>query len=131
MSLMAKEKRKASSAKHSAVDSRVAPLLGRITDDKQELTFRKNENIFRRGEPADSIYFVQSGRVKITVVSTAVREAVLAMPGPHDVFGEASLVQQSLRVSTAKTLEPSTVFRVDRGAMIRALTSSPSSPKNS
>jgi CRP/FNR family transcriptional regulator, cyclic AMP receptor protein len=125
MFLMAKEKKKASTVKHSGADSHVATLLGRITDGKQELTFRKNENIFRQGEPADSIYFVQSGRVKITVVSAAGKEAVLAMPGPHDFFGEGSLVKQSLRVSTAKTLEPSTVFRVDKRAMIRALHEQP------
>jgi len=125
MSLMAKEKKKASTVKHSGVDSYVATLLGRITNGKQELTFRKNENIFRQGEPADSIYFIQSGRVKITVVSAAGREAVLAMPGPHDFFGEGALVKQSLRVSTAKTLEPSTVFRVDKRVMIRALHEQP------
>jgi CRP-like cAMP-binding protein len=117
-----KEKRtETATAKHAGVDLYVRTLLGRITAGKQELTFRKKEKIFRQGEPADSIYFIQSGRIKISVVSTAGKEAVLAMPGPHDFFGEGSLVQQSHRVSTAETLEPSTVFRVEKRAMIRSL----------
>src|SRR6266516_4147870 len=49
------------------------------------------------------------------------KEALLAMPGPPDFFGEGSLVKQSLRVSTAVALEPSAVFRIEKRAMIRAL----------
>src|SRR5579883_1984852 len=121
---MARAKKRAT-VKRAGADPYVATLLGGITIGKQELTFRKNEKIFRQGEPADSIYFIQTGRVKITVVSGAGKEAVLAMPGPHEFFGEGALVMQSLRVSTAETLEPSAVFRVERRAMIRALHEQP------
>src|SRR4029077_17243027 len=76
-------------------------------------------------QPADSIYFIQTGRVKITVVSAGGKEAVLAMLGPRDFFGEGALVKQSLRVSTAKTLEPSTVFRIDKQSMVRSLREQP------
>jgi CRP/FNR family transcriptional regulator, cyclic AMP receptor protein len=117
--------RKRATVKRAGVDPFVATLLGRITIGKQELTFPKNEKIFRQGEPADSIYFIQTGRIKVTVVSATGKEAVLAMPGPHEFFGEGSLVMQSLRVSTAETLEPSTVFRVEKRAMIRALHEQP------
>jgi len=120
-----KKGREAAAVKRSGVDPYVAKLLGRITVGKQELTFRKNEKIFRQGEPADSIYFVQTGRIKITVVSAAGKEAVLSMPGPHDFFGEGALVKQSLRVSTAETLETSTLFRVEKRAMIRSLHEQP------
>src|SRR5436309_9915746 len=106
--------KKRSSGKRVGADPYVAMLLGRITVGKQELTFRKNEKIFRQGEPADSIYFIQAGRIKLSVVSAAGKEAVLAMLGPHDFFGEGSLVNQSVRTSTAATLEPSTVFRVEK-----------------
>ncbi|PYS33472.1 MAG: Crp/Fnr family transcriptional regulator, partial [Acidobacteria bacterium] len=50
----------------------------------------KGKKIFSQGDRADAIYFVQTGRVKITVVSSAGKEAVLAMLGPHDFFGEGS-----------------------------------------
>jgi CRP/FNR family cyclic AMP-dependent transcriptional regulator len=124
MSVMSKA-RKAATVKRASGDPYVATLLGKITVGKREASFRKGEKIFSQGDPADSIYFIQSGRIKITVVSAAGKEAVLAMPGPHDFFGEGSLVKQSLRVSTAETLEPSTVFRIEKLAMIRSLHEQP------
>src|SRR3954468_8600372 len=118
---MARERKKTARVKAPGIDSYVATLLGRITTGKQELTFRKNQKIFRQGEPADSIYFIHTGKIKITVVSAAGKEAVLAMPGPREFFGEGCLVKQSLRVGTAATLEASKVFRVEKEAMIRSL----------
>ena len=88
--------------KRAGIDPYVTTLLEKITVGKRELSFRKGEEVFSQGEPADSIYFIQTGRVKITVVSGGGKEAVLAMLGPHDFFGEGALVKQSLRVSTAK-----------------------------
>jgi CRP-like cAMP-binding protein len=124
VSAMAKGK-KAVIVKRVADDPYVAMLLGKITAGKQELSFQKGEKIFSQGDPADSVYFVQTGRIKITVVSATGKEAVLSMPGPHQFFGEGALVKQTLRVSTAATLEPSTVFRVEKGAMIRSLHEQP------
>ena len=112
---------KASTVKRAGVDPYVATLLERITTGKQELSFRKGEKIFSQGDLADSIFFIQTGRIKITVVSAAGKEAVLAMAGPHDCLGEGALVNQPLRVSTARALEPSTVFRIEKRAMLRSL----------
>ncbi|PYS26594.1 MAG: Crp/Fnr family transcriptional regulator [Acidobacteria bacterium] len=117
---MAKRK-EAATVKRAGVDPYVASLLEKITVGKQELRFRKGQKIFSQGDSADSVYFIQTGRVKISVVSASGKEAVLAMPGPHDFFGEGSLVNQSLRISTAETLEASTVFRIEKRAMIRSL----------
>jgi CRP/FNR family cyclic AMP-dependent transcriptional regulator len=66
-------------------------LLQKITIGKQKLTFRRGEKIFSQGDRADSIYFIQTGRIKITVVSAAGKEAVLAMPGPHDFLMKSRL----------------------------------------
>jgi CRP/FNR family transcriptional regulator, cyclic AMP receptor protein len=118
--LMAKRK-EAATVEPAGVDPYVTALLRRITVGKQELRFRKGKKIFSQGDSADSVYFIQAGRVKISVVSAAGKEAVLAIPGPHDFFGEGSLVNQSLRISTAEALEPSTVFRVEKRAMLRSL----------
>jgi len=120
MAVMAKRKEVAT-VKGAGVDPYVASLLKKITVGKQELRFRKGQKIFSQGDSADSVYFIQAGRVKISVVSASGKEAVLAMPGPHDFFGEGSLVNQSLRISTAETLEASTVFRIEKRAMIRSL----------
>src|ERR1051326_6894502 len=117
--------RKRPTDKHGDVDPYVATLLAKITVGKQELSFHKGEKIFSQGDRADSIYFIQTGRIKIAVVSAAGKEAVLAMPGPHDFFGEGALVNQSLRISTAKALERSTVFRVEKQSMIRSLHEQP------
>jgi len=112
---------KAGTVKRAGPDPYVATLLEKIVAGKQKLAFQKGEKIFSQGDPADSIYFIQNGRIKVTVVSAAGKEAVLAMPGPHDFFGEGALVKQSLRVSSAATLEPSTVFRIEKRVMIRSL----------
>src|SRR5689334_9051283 len=121
MFVMAKRTEKSVIVKHTGVDPYVAMLLEKITSGKQELTFAKGKKVFSQGDSADSIYFIQTGRIKITVVSAAGKEAVLAMPGPREFFGEGALVNQSLRVSTAETLEPSNVFRIEKQAMLRSL----------
>jgi len=115
---------KVAAVKRAGVDPYIATILAKITG-KRELSFRKGEKVFSQGDRADSIYFVQTGRIKITVLSVAGKEAVLAMPGPHEFFGEGSLVNQPLRVSTAIALEPSTVFRVEKPEMIRSLHEQP------
>jgi len=114
-------KKKAAKATSTPIDPYVATLLEKISEGKQVLSLPKGEKIFAQGDSADAIFFVQSGKVKISVVSAAGKEAVLVILGPHNFFGEGSLVGQSLRMSTATTLEPSTVFRVEKLAMIRAL----------
>ena len=103
------------------IDLYVASLLEKISEGKNVLSFPKGKKIFVQGDRADAIFFIQSGKVKISVVSSSGKEAVLAMLGPHNFFGEGSLVGQSLRISTATTLEPATVFRVEKKAMVRAL----------
>ena len=112
---------KAPKAMSRPTDLYVAKLLGKISEGKRVMSFRKGEKVFSQGVQADAIYFVQAGRVKITVVSSRGKEAVLALLGPHDFFGEGSLVGQSLRMSTATTLEAATLFRVEKRAMLRAL----------
>jgi len=99
----------------------VTTLLRKISDGKRIVSLQKGKKVFSQGERADAVYFVQTGRVKITVVSSAGKEAVLAMMGPHDFFGEGSLVGQTLRMSTATALEAVTVFKVEKRAMLRAL----------
>jgi len=85
------------------------------------MSVRKGETIFSQGDCADSVYFVQSGSVKMSVVSYAGKEGVLAIIGPHGFFGEESLTEQSLRTHTATAMEPSTVLQVEKRSMVRAL----------
>ena len=107
------------------VDPYVTDLLERISDGKRVLRVPADETIFAQGDRADAVFFIESGKVKMSVVSAAGKEAVLVMLGPRNFLGEGSLVGQSLRISTATTLEPSVVFRVEKAAMIRALQNEP------
>ena len=116
---------KTSKRNNPSLDPYVAILLGRVSEGKHVMSVPKGKKIFSQGARADAIYFIQSGRVKITVVSSAGKEAVLAMLGPHDFFGEGALVGQSLRMSTATTLEATTVFQVEKRAMLRAFHDQP------
>ena len=70
----------------TSVDPYVTTLLDKISEGKRVMSLRKGESIFSQGDGADAIYFVQAGRVKITVVSSSGKEAVLALLGPHDFF---------------------------------------------
>jgi CRP-like cAMP-binding protein len=102
-------------------DPFVLQLLGKITDGKRVVTFRKGEKVFLQGSAADAIYLIQSGKVKMTVVSSAGKEAVIGVLTAHSFVGEGALVGQTLRVSTATAMEPTVIFRIEKQVMGRAL----------
>ena len=106
-------------------DPYVSALLRGIDAGKNALKAGKGTRIFSQGDQADAIYFIETGRVKISVVSTGGKEAVLVILGAHDFFGEGCLVGQPLRISTATALESSVLFRVEKSAMLQALSSQP------
>jgi CRP/FNR family transcriptional regulator, cyclic AMP receptor protein len=113
--------RKARSLKSEKADFAVPSLLGKIVQGKALLEFSKGANLFRQGEEADAIYFIQTGKVRLTVASNQGKKAVLAMMGPRDFLGEECLVGDSRRTSTATCLEPSTVFQIEKRAMLHAI----------
>jgi CRP-like cAMP-binding protein len=113
--------KKATSEILKNVDSYIMSLLERTSTGKLVRIFARGEKVFSQGDAADAIFFVHAGKVKISVVSPGGREAVLSMLGPPSFFGEGALVGQSLRLSTAVALEKSTVIRVEKAAMVRAL----------
>ena len=108
----------------SAIDPYLTDLLENI-GDKTLLRLQKDSPVFSQGESAEAIYFIQSGKVKITVLSAAGKEAVLAMLGPRSFLGEGCLVGQTHRIGTAIALQASTVFRIARSAMLQALHAQP------
>jgi CRP-like cAMP-binding protein len=107
------------------IDPYITSLLEKTTSGKQALRLRKGGKLFVQGDVANAIFFLQTGKIKISVVSRTGKEAVLGLLGPPNFFGEGSLVGQSLRLSTATALEASTVLRVEKGAMVRALHEQP------
>ena len=102
-------------------DPYLRKLLERITHGKTLMRLRKGQHIFSQGDAANAIYFIESGKVKITVVSTTGKEAVLALLSPRDFFGEGCLIGQVVRSNTATTLEPSAIICIEKQAMVGAL----------
>jgi CRP/FNR family transcriptional regulator, cyclic AMP receptor protein len=118
--------RKVSALKSAKVNPSVESVLENIVEDKDLLNLRKGAKLFCQGEEAGAIYFIQTGKVQVTVVSAQGRRAVLDTLGPRDFLGEGCLVGDSVRTSTATGLEPSTVFRIGKRAMLKALHGQPS-----
>jgi CRP/FNR family transcriptional regulator, cyclic AMP receptor protein len=87
--------------------------------------FTPKKAIFCQGEPADSIFYIDKGKVKIGVVSKRGKEAVVALLGPGDFFGEGCLAGQMVRMTTALPLTDCTIVRMEKEATVRALRNDP------
>ena len=85
------------------------------------LKFRGKETVFAQGDPAKNVLYIQEGGVKLTVINESGKEAVVAILGPGDFFGEGCLAGQPLCVAGATTIAPTTVLVVEKAEMIRAL----------
>jgi CRP/FNR family cyclic AMP-dependent transcriptional regulator len=83
--------------------------------------YARGETIFTQGEACDDVMYIQAGSVKLSVLSRSRHEAVVAMLGPGDFFGEGCLAGQLRRMGTAAALSPSAVVLVGRAAMRRLL----------
>ena len=83
--------------------------------------YRKGQAVFTQGEPADSVFYIREGRVKIAVISDQGKEAIVAFLRAGDFIGEGCLTGRPRRVSTARAVEDSVVTRVDKVTMARML----------
>jgi CRP/FNR family cyclic AMP-dependent transcriptional regulator len=84
-------------------------------------TFAKNEAVFAQGDPAKKVMYIQDGGVKLTVVNESGKEAVVAILGPGDFFGEACLGGRSVCMATASTIAVTTVLVIEKNEMLRVL----------
>ncbi len=100
-------------------------FLATVGNGKTILQCRKNQVVFSQGEVADAVFYVQAGKVKLTVLSHQGKEAVVAILEQEAFFGEACLAGQTDRLATATALVPSTIIRIDRVAMVRVLRDEP------
>jgi CRP-like cAMP-binding protein len=98
-----------------------AVFLKTATRERTVAHHAKDAVVFRQGAIADAVYYVQAGKLKISVTSPQGKEAIIAILGPGEFFGEGCLIGQPLRLATAKTMEKSDVMRVGKAEMIRAL----------
>ena len=87
--------------------------------------YRRGEVVFTQGDPADCIFFIQEGKVKVTVVSQQGKEAVIAFLEAGDFIGEGCLTGRPRRISTARALLDSVITRMERPTMVRMLRDEP------
>jgi CRP/FNR family cyclic AMP-dependent transcriptional regulator len=87
--------------------------------------YAKNQQIFLQGAPADGIFYIQKGKIKLTVVSKQGKEAVVAILGAGDFFGEGCLAGQSLRMASATTMLECSILRIEKAGAIRLLHEQP------
>jgi len=83
--------------------------------------YPKKATVFAQGDPAKTVMYIQQGRVKLTVVNGTGKEAVVAVLGPGDFFGEGCLAAQPTRIGAATVIAPTTVLVIDKNEMIRVL----------
>src|SRR5271167_4779889 len=76
--------------------------------------YRKDQILFRQGDPSDSVFYIQSGKVKKTVISEQGKEAVVALLGTGDFFGEGCLTGQQLRLSTVSAMTECVIVRISK-----------------
>ena len=96
-------------------------FLTRIENGKTTREYRNKQIVFSQGDAADAVFYIQSGKVKLTVVSTRGKEAVIGVLERDSFFGEGCMAGQPLRMATASAIQPSTILRVGRSAMVGLL----------
>jgi CRP/FNR family cyclic AMP-dependent transcriptional regulator len=104
---------------------RFDPVLAKVGEGKTIVEYSKGHMVFLQGDPADSIFYIQKGKIKLTVVSNAGKEAIIAILDTGDFLGEGCLAAQPLRMATATPISDCSIVRLEKAAMIRALHDEP------
>src|SRR6266498_2600059 len=116
------ERRKASCSDARAVPSFRAPAFIESAGIARSIVrYGRGESIFTQGDACEDVMYIRSGGVKLSVLSKIGREAVVAMLGPGDFFGEGCLAGQPFRIGSATAITPSVILLVNKAKMIRLL----------
>jgi CRP/FNR family cyclic AMP-dependent transcriptional regulator len=100
-------------------------LLAAVGQGSSTRDYQKAQPVFAQGDRAESVFFVQRGKVKVTVLSRQGKQAVIALLGPGDFFGEGCLAGQPVRMATAIAMTESSIVRLPKQTMLRALQRDP------
>jgi len=100
-------------------------FLAKVGDGRSIVTYRKEQTVFSQGDPADSVFYIQKGKVKITVVSGQGKEAVVAILETNEFFGEGCLAGKVQRIATVRTMTESIIMRLEKPAIIRVIHQEP------
>src|SRR5271157_2739327 len=96
-------------------------FLATIGAGRKSLLFRRKQKIFAQGDTADAVFYIQTGKVRLTVVSKTGQEATIGILGDRDFFGEGSLAGQTLRMGSATAMTDCAVLRIEKKAMMEAI----------
>jgi CRP/FNR family cyclic AMP-dependent transcriptional regulator len=96
-------------------------FLATIGEGRKVVAFPKRETIFAQGDAADAVFYIQEGKVRLTVVSKIGKEATLGILGEGEFFGEGGLAGQGLRMGSATAMTECELLRIDKKAMMLAL----------
>jgi CRP/FNR family cyclic AMP-dependent transcriptional regulator len=96
-------------------------FLATISKGRKLVIFSKKQTIFAQGESADAVFYLQTGKVTLTVVSKTGKEATIGILGEGNFFGEGALAGQALRMGSATAMTDCAVLRIDKKAMMEAL----------
>src|SRR4029453_4542353 len=100
-------------------------FLAKVGTGKQVLEFHKNQHVFEQGDVADAVFYIQEGKVKLTVLSEQGKEAVVAILEPGQFFGEGCLNGHPLRIATTTALDDCVITCITKADMIATLHSEP------
>jgi CRP/FNR family cyclic AMP-dependent transcriptional regulator len=100
-------------------------FLAKMGEGKSLLPFQKGQKVFVQGDPADTVFYVQKGKIKITVLSDHGKEAVVGILAPGQFFGEGCMNGHKLRISTTTAMESCVITAIKKTAMIAALHDDP------
>ena len=100
-------------------------FLARIGDGRTISQYGKNQNVFSQGDIADAVFYIQKGKVKVTVVSEQGKEAVVAILGKDEFCGEGCLAGQPKRIATATALQDCDIMRIEKDAIVSVLHDEP------
>jgi len=100
-------------------------ILATVNGGRSISKYRRNQTVFSQGTPADAVFYIQKGKVKVTVLSEQGKEAVVAVLGPDEFCGEGCLNGQPVRLATATAMTECEIMRLEKAAMIRVLHEEP------
>jgi CRP/FNR family transcriptional regulator, cyclic AMP receptor protein len=100
-------------------------FLAKVGEGRSIDTYHKDQIVFSQGDPADAVFYIQKGKVKVTVVSEQGKEAVVAIPGTNEFFGEGCLAGQAKRIATVTTMTESVIVRLEKAAILRVIHQEP------
>ena len=106
-------------------DFDAAAFLAKPGSGRSINRYRKNQIIFSQGEAAEAVFYVQKGKLKVTIVSGRGKEAVAAILGPDEFFGEACMAGQVLRLVTVLAMTDTVVSRIEKSEMVRLVQEQP------